>query len=233
MAEPPHDDRSLTITPTLLRNQVQEKLRIAIAEGRFAPGDHLSDRVLCDLFGVSRTVVREAVRQLEAEGLIETLPHRGSFVKAMSADEAAQFYDVRGVLEALAARSFTQNATNEELAELQAVFARLRKAASTAGKVDILAIKQDFYEVLLCGARNDYLTSMLNQILNRNTTLRATSLSAAGRLQQTVAEIGRLMDALAKRDADEAWAASLDHVNRAAAVALAILRRQSSTGKDT
>ncbi len=220
MADAGADYSSLTVIATPLRKQVEDKLRAAIVRGRFPPGAHLSDRALCEMFRVSRTVVREAVRQLEAEGLIETLPHRGSFVKAMSAEEAAQIYDLRGVLEALAAESFAARATPEEIAELKDVFSELCDARDRPEGFDILAIKQRFYEILLRGARNEYVTATLNQILNRNTLLRATSLSDPERLPRTIGELSLLMDAIDRRDPEAAWHASLEHVKSAAAVAI-------------
>lgn len=226
MGDSTADNTSLTVTAALLRTQVEEKLRTAIVRGRFAPGAHLSDRALCEMLGVSRTVVREAVRQLEAEGLIETLPHRGSFVKSMSSEEAEQIYDLRGVLEALAARSFAVKASPAEIEELKQVYDELCAVPHARGGADVLAIKQRFYEILLRGARNDYVTAMLNQILNRNTLLRATSLSDPERLPRTIQELSKLMDAIERRDPDAAWEASLDHVKSAAAVAIAILRRK-------
>lgn len=229
MADSTTDDTSLVVTAALLRKQVEERLREAITRGRFAPGAHLSDRALCQMFGVSRTVVREAVRQLEAEGLIEIRPHRGSFVKSMSSEEAAQIYDLRGVLEALAARSFAVKATADEIEELKEVYGQLCAAPDAEEGADILAIKQRFYEILLRGARNEYVTAMLNQILNRNTLLRATSLSDPERLPSTIEELSHLLDAIERRDPDAAWAASLEHVKSAATVAIAILKRNEAS----
>src|SRR5262245_677251 len=112
------DSIRVTASAALVRRQLEDRLRRAIVEGRFAPGEHLPDRAIQDTFQVSRTVVREAVRQLEAEGLVETVPHRGIFVKVLSVEEAVQIYAVREALEPLAAREFTRNATNADVAEL-------------------------------------------------------------------------------------------------------------------
>ncbi len=219
-------DFRIVATPATLRKQVEDRLRQAIVTGYFKPGAHLSDRALCEMFQVSRALVREAIRQLEAEGLTETILHRGSFVRVMSAAEAAQIYDVRGVLEALAAKDFARNATDAQIAELQAVFSELQDAANPKAAVNVLSIKQRFYDVLLEGARNAYVARMLNQILNSNALLRATSLSNPGRLPSTIREIGKLIAAIEARDEQAAWDASLEHVRSAAKVAIDILNRQ-------
>lgn len=216
------------VAVTTLRKEVEARLRQAIVQGHFRPGDHVSDRVMCEMFQVSRPVVREAVRQLEAEGLLETLPHKGSFVRSMSVDEAERIYDVRGVLEALAARGFARNATDAQMQALAALFEKLKAAHKNPGSIDILDVKQRFYEQLLRGCGNEYVTRMLNQILNRSTLLRATSLSDPARLPKSIAELRILMKALRERDEEAAWKASLEHVRRAAAAALAVLRRQEA-----
>lgn len=209
-----------------VRRQVENELRKAIVQGRFPPGTHLSDRMLQDTFQVSRTVIREAVRQVEAEGLIETFPHRGSFVKQLTVREAEQVYAVRGVLEGLAAREFARNATDLEIEELERVVVRIRKHLTRRQVHEIIALKHEFYDLLLAGSRNTHVKSMLSPLLNINAQLRATSLSDPTRLPHTVAELERLVAAVKARDEDAAWAASLQHVQNAAAVALRLLRQR-------
>lgn len=220
---------SLRIVPQPMRRQVEEGLRAAIVNGRFAPGEHLPDRVLCDLFGASRSVVREAVRLLEAEGLVTVQPNRGPFVAQLSPEEAAQIYAVRGVLEALAGEGFARHATDPERAELRAVWEDLAKRGPDATREELLAIKRRFYDVLLAGARNAYVARMLDQLLNRNMQLRATSLSDPGRLPWTIRELKRVIDAIDRRDPDEAFTACREHVQRAADVALRLLAVPPST----
>jgi DNA-binding GntR family transcriptional regulator len=214
---------------TTVRKQVEDHLRRAITQGLFSPGQHLSDRTLQSTFNVSRTVVREAVRQLEAEGLIETVPHRGSFVRSVSLEEVRQIYDVRCVLEALASKGFARNATKDQVDALDAVLDELRALMDAAQGDAVVDLKHKFYAILLDGCGNAYVEQMLGQILNRNMQLRRTSLSVPGRLPQTVAELDQLIDALRRRDEQAAWDATITHVRNAAAVAMAVLSRQAAT----
>lgn len=214
-----------------LRRLVEDQLRRAITTGHFEPGAHLSDRVLCETFKVSRPVVREAVRQLEAEGLVETTPHRGSFVKTLSADEARQIYDVRGVLEALAARGFAKNATEEQIEQLSAIMESMNGLKAQPGaETRLIMLKDKFYSVLLSGSHNAYVHTMLKQLHNRVTLLRATSLSDPKRLPQSIRELNRVVSAIRRRDEDAAWAASLVHVANAGRVALNIISNRQSNG---
>lgn len=95
--------------PQTLRDIVQERMREAIIAGQFAPGERLVERPLCDQLGVSRTVVRETIRYLEAEGLVEILPGKGPIVAQLSWEDARQIYDIRQMLETAAATACARN----------------------------------------------------------------------------------------------------------------------------
>lgn len=219
---------SLRIVPHPVRRQVEDALREAIVSGRFLPGDHLPDRVLCETFGISRSVVREAVRLLEAEGLLVVHPNRGPFVAALSLAEAVEIYEVRAALEALAGEGFVRRATQSEREALYAIYHELCAAGPDTPRDDLLDIKRRFYGVLMTGCRNSYAARILERLLLRNTQLRATSLSSPNRLPKTVAELGRIIDAIQKNDAEAAGAACRKHVLRAAEVALRILKERQA-----
>ena len=213
-------------TSQLMRRQVEERLRAAIIGGQYAPGEHLSDRVLCEQLGASRSIMREAVRLLEAEGLLTVIPHRGPFVAFLSAAEAAQIYEVRATLESLAAEGFAERASDEERLELRRVYEQLAACKPDFGQHALLQLKQRFYAVLLRGCRNAYVGRMLEQLFNRITQLRATSLSAPDRLHASIAEIGRIVESIEQRDSEGAAKACHDHVRAAAAAALPLLRER-------
>jgi DNA-binding GntR family transcriptional regulator len=214
---------------TTVRRQLEDALRKAIIDGHFPPGHHLSDRVLQDTYNVSRTVVREAVRQLEAEGLVETQPYRGSFVREVTVDEARQIYDVRCVLEAFAASGFAKNATEAQIDQLDAVLGKLRDQIANPDSGALIRLKQEFYAILLEGCGNEYVSKMLGTLLNQNTQLRRTSLSAPDRLPATVNELENLISAIRQRDGDAAWAATVLHVRNAANIAIRILSKSDDT----
>src|SRR5690242_12081163 len=108
MADDDDADLQVNRQRVTLRLRVEDKLRAAIASGRFMPGQRLIERELCALLGVGRTSVREALRQLEAEGLVSTVPHRGPMVSIISAEELEHIYAVRGLLEGYAGRKFAE-----------------------------------------------------------------------------------------------------------------------------
>jgi DNA-binding GntR family transcriptional regulator len=223
---PPSDILADPAARQPVRRQVEYALRDAITAGRFQPGDHLPDRVLCEMFGASRSVVREAVRLLEAEGLITVIPNRGPFVTRLNAADARQLYEVRAALEAMAGEGFAERASDSERAALRQIFEQLAATGPGADKDTLLALKQDFYAVLLQGCRNRYAARMLEPLLNRIAQLRKTTLAHPLRLPHTIRELRRIVEAIERRDPEEAREACRDHVQRAAAVALRTLNQR-------
>ena len=124
--EPGSADASMRVARNslTLRERTTEVLRHAIIDHRLPPGTHLKERELCDMLGVSRTSVREALRHLESEHLITTVPHRGPIVVTLTVDDARDLYKVRSALEGLVGELFATHASDDEIAEL-CRFARL------------------------------------------------------------------------------------------------------------
>jgi DNA-binding GntR family transcriptional regulator len=217
-----HDFRVLR-TAAPLRQSVLENIRNAIASGRFAAGSRLVEKDLCEMVGVSRTLVRESLRQLESEGLIEVVPHRGPVVARLSIAQAEQIYRVRSELEALASELFALNATENDLRDIRAALKQL-KAAANGDATQRLATKREFYNCLVRGGGNEVLGQTLNLLNSRMTLLRVTSMQRRGRWQKSVQELGALVEALAARDAAAARTAAVTHVANAAQAALEVLQ---------
>jgi len=203
-----------------VRTQVAAKLRQAIISRRFEPGQRLIERELCDLTGASRTPVREALRQLESEGLVTMVPNRGPVVAEVTSEQAAEIYDVRAALEALAARRFAERATDEQIDALHEAVVEYERAVAEDGLRNLLEVKDRFYAILFEGARNRMIGSMLEPLHTRISYLRAASLSYPGRPAQTASELRPIVAAIRRRDADAAADLARDHVRTAAELAL-------------
>jgi DNA-binding GntR family transcriptional regulator len=209
-----------------LRQQVIDGLRACISDLTFKPGDRLIERELCEMLGVSRTLIREALSQLVAEGLVQIIPHKGPIVSVMTGDEARGLYEVRAVLEALAGRQFTERATDEQRVALKEAFnalALIRDMQGQEGIMLFLKQKARFYDVMLEGAGNPVLMEMLRLVHTRVMMLRATTLSQEGRLPQSYDEIATIVDAVMRHDADAAAAACKRHVEQAERLAVQVL----------
>ncbi len=209
-----------------LRREIEMRLRTAIVDGRFKPGDRLIEREMCELLGVSRASLREALRQLEAEELVTIVPHRGPVVSALTVDEARQLYDVRAMLEGLAARRFAETASDEDIAALRKALKAFADVVRGKSSVPLLTVKAGFYEALLERCGNRIAGRILTQLNNRVGLLRSTSMSQKGRLKNTLAEVTRIVDAIERRDPDGAWQATVEHITNAAEVAIKVLSQQ-------
>lgn len=209
-----------------LRREIEMRLRAAIIDGRFKPGDRLVEREMCQLLGVSRASLREALRQLEAEELVTIVPYRGPVVSEITVEEAEQLYDVRAMLEGLAARRLAETASDEDVAALRRALKAFADVVRGKSSVPLLTAKAGFYEALLDRSGNRIAGRILTQLNNRIGVLRSTSMSQKGRLKNTLVEVTRIVDAIERRDPDGAWRATVDHITRAAEVALEVLRQQ-------
>lgn len=207
-----------------LREQALEVLRKAILSRDLAPGERLVERELIERLGVSRTTIREALRELESERLIEVIPQRGAVVSALSSEDAADLYEARVAIEALLVRRFVERASDATLTELLEAIDDFANVCNVGGDIrSMLAAKDRFYRVLGAGADSEPLRHILRGLQGRVQFLRATSLSAPGRAQQSAQEIRALGEAIARRDPDGAAALCSSHVQTAARTGLAAL----------
>jgi DNA-binding GntR family transcriptional regulator len=200
-----------------LRAQVLEVLRQAILDFRYEPGRRLIERELVEETGVSRTTIREVLRELESEGLVTSIPQRGAVVAIPSPTEAAELYEVRSVLEQLAVRKFVANASDEEVERLAATVDRFREVVESGGDtLALLNAKDEFYDVLLGGRWNTIVRATLDRLQARVRMLRAASMSAATRGPEIVEELEALVRAVRNRDPHGAAAKCDQHLAAAA-----------------
>jgi GntR family transcriptional regulator, trigonelline degradation regulator len=212
-----------------LRREVLEALRLSIVNGRLAPGSRLIERELIAMMGVSRTVIREALRQLEAEGLVDVVPNRGAIVRELTVDEARDLYAIRALLEGLAARMFVEKAGADEIAELGRELKATAAAYRRRDPEETIAAKNKFFEVLFRGAKSETLATMLAALMARIWRWRALGLShpqrSPGRSEQSIKGLQALYKAIVQRDADAAEKLARDEVMNAAEEIVRILGR--------
>lgn len=222
-------------TPTLapigriaapLRTQVFDALREAILTTQFAPGQRLIERELIDMTGVSRTTIREVLRELAAEGLVETVPQKGAVVVSLGAEEVEELYEIREVLESHLVKRFVEQASDADVQALRAAMTALDEAvAGGADTAALVTAKDRLYAVLLDGAGNATLRASLSRLHARVSFLRASSMSSsADRPAQAAAELNRLVEAVEARDAAAAVEAVVTHVRAAARIGLETIR---------
>lgn len=230
MADPSNDTlqhEPVGRTAAPLRRSVVDAIRQSIVLGRLAPGTRLIERELIEKMAVSRTVIREALRQLEAEGLIEVVANKGAVVRNLSRAEANDLYAIRAVLEGLAARLFAERADTASRAELAAALAKTAEAYGTDEPAAIVEAKNDFYGVLFRGADSETLSSMIDALQARVWRWRVLGVAhphrSGGRSAEAVRDLEALVDAITAGDAELAERIARREVMNAASEALRLI----------
>lgn len=208
-----------------LRERAADVIRKAIIDHRLPPGKHLKERELCEMLGVSRTSVREALRHLESEQLIETVPHRGPVVVSLTVDDAKDLYKVRAALEGLVGELFASNASDQQIAELSRIADKMSVAAHEDQADVTLSIVADFYRVLFDGANNQVCAQFIQSLNTRVSMFRRLSLSSDRRPETMMKEVEKIVAAAVARDPQALKQACIDHVEGACA---AVMQRLSS-----
>jgi len=200
-------------TAAPLRQQVVRVIREDILNGRLGPGQRLIETSLCEAYGVSRTVIREALRQLESERLITVRPNMGPIVTILSDSELRAIYVVRATLEGLAGKLFAENATAQDCRALLKLRDRLDKDYRHGDVDSREAIKAEFYALLLRGAKNEVLAEELRSIHARIAIFRRFAFVNEARIEPSIRELETIIAAAAeKRDPQAAWTATEHHI---------------------
>jgi DNA-binding GntR family transcriptional regulator len=189
----------------------------AIDGGIYRPGDRLVESELADRFGVSRTPIREALQKLETQSMLAR-DGRSLVVAALDHNQLAELYVVRGELEGLAARLAAQHATDEEINVLAAMVA---EDAAIVGDPDALArANRRFHKQIHLASHNRYLVQQLDLVHRSMALMASTSIRAEGRGRATLEEHQGIVDAIAARNSEAAYAALKSHISRAFEVRL-------------
>ena len=220
-------------TPQTLRDIVQERMRSAILEGHFAPGARLVERPLCDQLGVSRTVIRETIRFLEAEGLVEVLPNRGPIVATFDWDMARQIYDIRRQLESSAAAACAGAHRPDFGPRLTDALNALARTMDDTTWTELLKRSTHFYELIFTEAGHGIAWDIVQRLNGRISRLRALTLPDKSRARPGIAHMTAIHDAILARDPEAARAAVTAHIEDAARTARRILAREDEYNAPT
>jgi GntR family transcriptional regulator, trigonelline degradation regulator len=224
---------AITRMPAPLRHQVVEGLRQAIISGQLRPGQRLTERELISMMAVSRTVIREALRQLESEGLVAIVPNKGPVVRELSWQEASDLYRIRAALEGLAARLFVEKGTSSDLRELEIVLQDVEAAYEGGDAEEILRSKNRFYDVLNRGARSEPLGTMVEILRGRVWRWRALGLThpqrSPGRSAQSVDNLKAVVAAIKARQPEHAERLMREETDRAAEEVARLLGAKSDS----
>jgi DNA-binding GntR family transcriptional regulator len=194
----------MTTQTALLRFNLHEMLVSAIREmivsGELRPGDKIPEQELCRRFEVSRTPLREALKVLASEGMLQLLPRRGAIVARISPEEINELFPIMAALEALAGELVCKRVTTEELSELQDIHDRMLRNHAAGDEPAYLQANRQFHETLVRFAANATLQSCYLQILTRTRAFRFVARKSSENWRIAVEDHCQIMEALHKRN---------------------------------
>ena len=200
-----------------LRSRTQTILRNAILDGDFVAGEKLKERELCVLTGASRSILREALVNLEVHGLVVRESYRGYSVADLSPRKISEIFELRSLLETHAAELFTERASDIEIAALTLAMDDLEHCLSDENfnLKRMRQTKEHYYQILFSGCRNDEIRYSLGTIIDRVLYLRTKKMIEPARRTASLNEFRKLTNALVQRDRFAARAASIAHLQAA------------------
>lgn len=195
-----------------IREIVLERLRKAIIEGSFEPGDRLVETYIAENMGVSRTPVREAFRQLEIEGLAENVPRKGTIVKGISKKDILEIYEIREMLEGLSARLACSNISEQQIDDLKEKISKMEQLIDSKDSTGYWKIHGEFHDIIQQISGNKRLIDQMRQINEYLSDLRTRTLVMDKRRRGAMEEHKRLIKAFEEKDEMLAEKIGREHV---------------------
>ncbi|MCL2346413.1 MAG: GntR family transcriptional regulator [Desulfobulbus sp.] len=200
------------IAPTALYQEVAERLRQRIFAHELTPGTWIDEQKLAEQYGISRTPLREALKVLAAEGLVELKPRRGCYVTELSRQDLDDIFPLLALLEARCALEAVRRAESADIGMLKTIHERLETAARENRIDAFFEANQEFHRKIQALSGNRRLLSMIQDLRKVLKLSRLHSLSLEGRLQQSLDEHRTIMAAFATGKAEEAERLMHDHL---------------------
>ena len=191
-----HIDSHLT-----LRERIVATIRSAIINGQLKPGSRIAETEFAERFGISRTPIREAFRQLETEGFITVQPRKGAIVASFSAQDVSDFYDLKVILEGYAARLATMALTEEEIDRMDTLNKMMEAASAKKDIRKVLDLHNEFHNTFLRAAGNDRLHQIVQTMVAQFQRYRMI-LAVPGKVEGSIDQHKEIVDAFRKRDPD-------------------------------
>ena len=217
----------ILIPRAALHQQVAQRLRQMLVENRIAPGAKLNERELSEVLNVSRTPLREAIKMLAAEGLVELLPNRGAIAVALSEADVLNTFEVMAGLEAQSGELAAQRMTDAELAEIKAMHYEMLAAYTRRDLPGYYQLNSAIHSAINAAAKNPVLTATYKQVNARLQALRFRSNQDGEKWKNAVKEHEQMIEALSTRNAAAMRAILLAHLDNKRKIVVEQLRAAS------
>lgn len=194
------ENGDLTVQHQTLREKILENIRDAILKGDLSPGERVSEPDIAERYGISRTPIREAFRQLESEGYLTVIPRKGAVVAKHTEKDIEEFYSIKSVLEGYAAQLAADKMTPKDIDKLETINKRLEKLSKGKDVKTFFRAHNEFHEYFIRAAGNQKLLELIQQLLKKFEYLRIASLSLPGRMDISVQEHKKIIKAFRNND---------------------------------
>jgi len=218
--------------PSPLHQRIYETLRAEVISGQRKPGELLSEAELARSWGVSRSPIREAFRQLEEHNLVRWAPRRGATVARLTVAGLRDIYEVREALEALSAGLAAERGSPADLAKMRDLAAAVKQTQDEGDYMRAIMLDDEFHRLMASSTRNRMLESQSGRILDRVIMARMMVREEPGRTREIVHEHQAILDALSQRQAAKAAEQAARHVRNARVRLMDMLQRASVDPED-
>lgn len=184
-----------------LRERIVDFIKDAIIRGELRPGERVHEPELAMRFGVSRTPIREAFRQLESEGFLTVIPRKGAVVSSITDKDVKEFYAIKGLMEGYAARMACPWVTEREIKRMEGLNEQMDRYAEKEDIKNFFKTDNQFHDVFLKACGNEKLYNLIHTLVQQFERFRITALSLQGRMKESVKQHREIVEAFKKGDA--------------------------------
>lgn len=191
--------RTIDQTQTL-RERIVNILRESIIKGTLKPGERVAESDLAEKYGISRTPIREAFRQLETEGFLKVIPRRGAEVTSLTEEDVREFYEVKSLLESYAAKVATEKLTEKDIKRLETLNQSMERFARNGDMKGFFKADNDFHDIFIQKCGNDKLCNIIQNLLQQFQRFRIASFVIKGRMEVSVEQHKDIIKACCDRN---------------------------------
>lgn len=186
--------------PLTLRERIVEFIKDSVISGRLKPGERVPEQEIAENFGISRTPIREAFRQLESEGFITVTPRKGAVVSPITDKDVSEFYAIKSLLEGYAARTACSKLTHREIKRLETLNAQMEKCAEKNDVKGFFKLDHQFHDTFLKACGNDKLCALIHHLVQQFERFRITAMALPGRMNDSVKQHHEIIEAFKAGD---------------------------------
>lgn len=188
--------------PLTLRERIVDFIKDAVVSGRLKPGERVPEQEIAESFGISRTPIREAFRQLESEGFISVIARKGAVVSPITDKDVSEFYAIKSLLEGFAARTACDRLCAKEIKKLEGLNAGMERCAEKGDVKAFFKLDSQFHDTFLKAAGNEKLCALIHHLVQQFERFRITAMSLPGRMQNSVRQHHAIVGAFKEKNAD-------------------------------